>query len=169
MGTAQRPILEKVRACDGIDTVHVPSCGTNDSLPALLTGDVDAMFDTRPPTLPQIRAGRVGAIAVTPPARVPRLPDVPTLGEVGCPEVDTVTWYIATWYAVIVPAGTPEPIKARLAREHVAVSAPEETRAFLDIHGLICLPNAPAEFAVRLAAEQARRGRLIAEGAAAIA
>jgi tripartite-type tricarboxylate transporter receptor subunit TctC len=70
---------------------------------------------------------------------------------------------IVTWYAVIVPAGTPEPIQARLAREYGAVSATEETRAFLDTHGLIYLPNTPAEFAARVAAERARWGRLITE------
>ncbi|MFN7000952.1 MAG: Bug family tripartite tricarboxylate transporter substrate binding protein, partial [Elioraea tepidiphila] len=127
VGTAQHLIFEMFRARDGIDMVHVPYRGTNDSLPALLTGDVHAMFDTLPSMLPQIRAARVRALAVTTPARVPHLPDVPTLGEAGYPEVD-----IVTWYAVIVPAGTPEPIQARLAREYGAVSATEETRAFLD-------------------------------------
>ncbi len=158
VGTAQHLIFEMFRARDGIDMVHVPYRGTNDSLPALLTGDVHAMFDTLPSMLPQIRAERVRALAVTTPARVPHLPDVPTLGEVGYPEVD-----IVTWYAVIVPTGTPEPIQARLAREYGAVSATDETRAFLETHGLIYLPNTPAEFAARVAAERAHWGKLITE------
>jgi tripartite-type tricarboxylate transporter receptor subunit TctC len=101
VGTAQHLIFEMFRQRDGIAIEHIPFRGTNESLPAMLRGDIQAMFDTLPLMLPQLRAGAVRALAVTTPVRVPQLPDVPTLMESGYPDID-----VSTWYAVIAPTGT---------------------------------------------------------------
>lgn len=156
VGTAQHLIFEMFRQRDGIAMEHLPFRGTNESLPAMLRGDVQAMFDTLPLMLPQIRAGTVRALAVTTPVRVPQLPEVPTLAESGYPDID-----VATWYAVIAPAGTPAPIVARLHAEYVRVALMPETQQFLASQGLIYLPNDPGVFAGRVAAERARWGEII--------
>ena len=108
IGTAQHLIFEMFKKADGTDMVHVPYKGTNESLPAMFDGQIHAMFDTMPLMLPQIRGGKIGAIAVSTPQRVPQLPDVPTLIEQG------TNMDVATWYAVIVPAGTPKAVTDRL-------------------------------------------------------
>ncbi|MBK1658159.1 Bug family tripartite tricarboxylate transporter substrate binding protein [Paracraurococcus ruber] len=156
VGTAQHLIFEMFRQRDGIAMEHVPFRGTNESLPAMLRGDVQAMFDTLPLMLPQIRAGAVRALAVTTPVRVAQLPDVPTLIESGYADID-----VATWYAVIAPAGTPPPVLARLHAEYVRVALLPETQRFLAEQGLIYLPNDPGVFARRVAAERDRWGAII--------
>lgn len=156
VGTAQHLIFEMFRQRDGIAMEHVPFRGTNESLPAMMRGDVQAMFDTLPLMLPQIRDNRIRALAVTTPVRVPQLPDVPTLKEAGYADVD-----VATWYGVIAPRGTPQPVVDRLHAEYIRAGALPEVQATLSNLGLITLPNAPGEFATRAAAERERWGQII--------
>jgi tripartite-type tricarboxylate transporter receptor subunit TctC len=156
VGTAQHLIFEMFRQRDGIAMEHVPFRGTNESLPAMMRGDIQAMFDTLPLMLPQIRAGAVRALAVTTPVRVPQLPDVPTLAESGYPDID-----VSTWYAVIAPAGTPAAVVDRLHAEYVRVALLPDTQRFLSEQGLIYLPNDPGVFARRVAEERARWGQII--------
>jgi tripartite-type tricarboxylate transporter receptor subunit TctC len=157
IGMAQHLIFEMFRLRDGISMEHVPYKGAGDSLLAITGNDVQAMFETLPSILPPIRDGRVKALAVTTPQRVPQLPDVPTLKELSY-DVD-----VATWYAVIAPAKTPEPILDRLYADYTAVSLLPETQKFLAEQGLIYLPNTRAEFGTRIAAETARWQRIITE------
>ncbi len=156
VGTAQHLIFEMFKQRDGIAMEHVPFRGTNESLPAMVRGDIQAMFDTLPLMLPQVRAGAVRALAVTTPVRVQQLPEVPTLIESGYPDID-----VSTWYAVIAPAGTPAPIVERLHAEYVRVALAAETQQFLAAQGLVYLPNDPGAFARRVAAERARWGDII--------
>ena len=156
VGTAQHLIFEMFRQRDGIAMEHVPFRGTNESLPAMLRGDIQAMFDTLPLMLPQIRSGAVRPLAVTTPVRVPQLPEVPTLMESGYPDID-----VSTWYAVIAPAGTPAPVLQRLHAEYTRVAALPETQRFLDAQGLVSLPNPPGAFARRVAEERERWGGII--------
>ncbi len=156
VGTAQHLIFEMFKQRDGIAMEHVPFRGTNESLPLMVRGEIHAMFDTLPLMLPQIRAGAIRALAVTTPVRVPQLPDVPTLMESGYPDID-----VSTWYAVIVPAGTPAPIVRRLYGEYVRVAQMPETQRFLAEQGLIYLPNDPGAFAARVSAERERWGQII--------
>jgi tripartite-type tricarboxylate transporter receptor subunit TctC len=158
IGTAQHLIFEMLRVRDGIAMEHVPYRGNADSLIALMASDVQAMFETLPTILPAIRDGRVRALAVTTPSRVPHLPEVPSLAESGYPEIE-----VATWYAVIAPARTPAPVLDRLYAEYTAVSLLPEMQRFLAEQGLIYLPNTRAEFAARIAAETERWGRIIRE------
>ncbi|MBC7802474.1 MAG: tripartite tricarboxylate transporter substrate binding protein [Candidatus Parcubacteria bacterium] len=158
IGTAQHLIFEMFRRKDGADMVHIPYKGTNESLPALMDNQVQAMFDTLPLMLPQIRAGKIRAIAVTTPRRVEQLPDVPTLAEVGYPEVDVVTWY-----AVMAPAGTPRAITDRLYKEYTAVAQLPEVQKFLLDQGLVYLPNTQGQFTQRIEAESARWAQIIRE------
>ncbi len=158
VGTAQHLIFEMFKRRDGIAMEHVPYRGTNESLPAMLQGDIFAMFETLPLMLGQLRSGAVRAIAVTTPQRVPHLPDVPTLAESGYPDVQ-----IVTWYAVIAPAATPAAVQERLWREYTRVAEAPEAQRFLAEQGLIHLPATQVEFAARVAAESARWAQIIRE------
>lgn len=156
IGTAQHLIFEMFRQRDGIDMVHVPYRGNTDSLIALLAGDIQAMFETLPTILPAIRDGRVKALAVTTPTRVPQLPAVPTLAEAGQPGIE-----VSTWYAVIAPARTPDAILDRLHAVYTEVAQTPEMQRFLAEQGLVTLPNTRAGFAQRIAAESARWAAII--------
>jgi tripartite-type tricarboxylate transporter receptor subunit TctC len=158
VGTAQHLIFEMFKGRDGIAMEHVPYRGTNESLPAMLRGDIQAMFDTLPLMRAPVEQGQVRALAVTTPVRVPQLPGVPTLAEQGY-DID-----VATWYGVIAPAATPAPILARLHAEYARVGESAEGQRFLAEQGLIYLANEPGAFARRVAEERARWGRIIAAG-----
>ena len=108
-GSPAHLTFELLKKRTGVDLLHVPFKGTNESLPAMFSGDIHAMFDTLPLALPHIQAGKLRALAVTTLQRVPQLPDVPTLKELSLGDDEVVTWY-----AVIAPAGTPQPIVDKL-------------------------------------------------------
>ena len=157
-GSPAHLTFELLKKRTGIDVVHVPFKGTNESLPALFAGDIQTTFDTLPSLLPHIQAGRLRALAVTTLQRVPQLPDVPTLKELGLVEEEVVTWY-----AVIAPAGTPQPIVDRLYKEYTAAAGTPEVKKMLTDNGLIYLPNTMAQFQARIVEETARWAQLIKE------
>ncbi len=156
IGSAQHLLFEMFKLRDHAVMEHIPYKGTPDSLLAMVQNDVQAQFETLPSMLPPIRDGRVKALAVTTPQRVPHLPNVPTLAEVGYPDIN-----IATWYAVIAPTGTPRPVVERLYREYTAAGQTPEIQKLLAEQGLITLPSTQAEFAARIQAETARWGQII--------
>jgi tripartite-type tricarboxylate transporter receptor subunit TctC len=158
IGTLQQLAFQLILNKTPADIVHVPYKGTSESLPNLIGGQVQAMIDTLPVLLAQIKAGKIRALAVTTPQRVPQLPDVPTLAESGYPEIDAMSWY-----AVIVPAGTPKPIVDRLYKEYTAAAHAPEVQKFLAEQGLVYLANTQSQFAARIEAESARWGQIIRE------
>ncbi|MDQ6618858.1 MAG: tripartite tricarboxylate transporter substrate binding protein [Pseudomonadota bacterium] len=105
----------------GTKLVHVPYKGSAPALQDLVAGRVQAMFDLVTTSLPMIESGKVRAIAVTSAARLPTLPQVPTIREAGYPDYE-----VTAWFGLYAPAGTPLPILARLHDEAVkALAAPE--------------------------------------------
>jgi tripartite-type tricarboxylate transporter receptor subunit TctC len=157
-GSPAHLTFELLKKRTGIDVVHVPFKGSNESLPALFAGDIQTTFDTLPSLLPHIQAGKLRALAVTTLQRVPQLPDVPTLKELSLSDDEVVTWY-----AVIAPAGTPQPIIDRLYKEYTAAAGTPEVKKMLTDNGLIYLPNTMAQFQARVVEETARWARLIQE------
>jgi len=157
-GSPAHLTFELLKKRTGVDLLHVPFKGTNESLPAMFSGDIHAMFDTLPLALPHIQAGKLRALAVTTLQRVPQLPDVPTLKELSLGDDEVVTWY-----AVIAPAGTPQPIVDRLYKEYTAAAGTPEVKKMLTDNGLIYIPNTMAEFQARIAAETARWAQIIKE------
>ncbi|MBW6396929.1 tripartite tricarboxylate transporter substrate binding protein [Roseomonas sp. HJA6] len=156
VGSPQHLTFELIIAGERMQIEHIPYRGTGDSMIALLGGDIQAMFETLPTILPAIRDGRVRALAVTTPDRVPQLPDVPTLAESGHPG-----FAVASWYAVIAPARTPTAILDRLYDVYTQVATTPEMQSFLAEQGLIYLPNTRTNFAERIAAESARWAGII--------
>lgn len=157
-GSPAHLTFEILKKRTGIDVVHIPFKGTNESLPALFAGDIQTTFDTLPSLLPHIQAGRLRALAVTTLQRVPQLPDVPSLRELSLADSE-----IVSWYALIAPAGTPGPIVDRLYREYTIVAGKPEVQKLLGDLGLIYLPNTTSEFQARIAQETARWAQLIRE------
>jgi tripartite-type tricarboxylate transporter receptor subunit TctC len=109
LGTPLQLLGEYVRAKSGIDMVYVPYKGGSQALPDLLTGRIQIGADALPLLLPYIREGKVRALAVTSAARLPELPDVPTLAEVGIDGYPP-----QTWMGLVAPAGIPRAIVDKL-------------------------------------------------------
>lgn len=101
-----------------IEMTHVPYKGSQPAHVDLMGGRVQVMFDSVAAALPHIRSGKLRALGVTTPARVPQLPDVPTIAEAALPG------YVAeSWLGIFVPANVPKPVVARLNRELAALGA----------------------------------------------
>ena len=147
---------ELFRAAAGIELQNVVYPGSAPALAALLSGDVQVMFDVVLTALPFVRDGRLRALAVTTRERLAVLPDVPTVAE-------TYPGYEATtWFGLAAPRGLPAETETRLRGAIAVVQADAGLRSRFGALGLIMLParDAPA-IAATLASERARWGDII--------
>jgi tripartite-type tricarboxylate transporter receptor subunit TctC len=109
IGVLPHLIGEMFKARAGIDIVHVPYKGGGPSISDVVAGNVQMTFEGTSVLLPLIKAGRLRALAVTTPKRIPQLPDLPTMVESGFPN------FVSTsWTGLLAPAHTPEPVIAKL-------------------------------------------------------
>src|SRR5262244_2932123 len=121
IGVLPHLIGEMFKARAGIDVVHVPYRGGAPSINDVVSGQVQMTFEGTSVLLPLIKAGRLRALAVTSPKRVPELPDVPTMAESGFPGFSSTSWT-----GLLAPAKTPSDVIAKLnAQANVALASPE--------------------------------------------
>jgi tripartite-type tricarboxylate transporter receptor subunit TctC len=107
---------------------HVPYRGSGPVITDLIGGHVDISFPTIPTALPQVRAGKLKAIAVTSAKRSPMMPDVPTIAEAGVPGYD-----MGGWYGLLAPPGLPKEIADRLTTEVIKImKMPDVRERFLE-------------------------------------
>ena len=117
---------EMLKTMAGIDIVHVPYKGTGPSLTDLMGGQIDIVFANLPAIVPQVKAGRFKAIAVTTGKRASALPDVPTISEGGVRGYD-----LSSWFGILVPAKTPGAITDKINAEVTRIFSDPQTRARL--------------------------------------
>ena len=158
-GTSQHLSGEMFRLLTGAQLTHVPYKGSAPAIQDVMGGQVPMSFETVTVALPQIKAGKVKALAVTSARRSAQLPDVPTLAESGVPGFD-----VSSWQALYLPAGTPAAIVNRLNAEVQKVVAQPEVKARMEALGLEYAPNSPAQFAEFQKAEQAKWAKVIKDG-----
>ena len=155
-GSTQHLAGELFKQLTGTDIVHVPYKGSGDAIKDLLAGVVAMNFDTMPPVLPHVLAGKLRGLAISTPKRLAQLPDVPTFAEEGITGFD-----VANWYGVMAPAGTPREIVAKLnADTNKAMQVPE-VRARLEAVGTQLKEQSAAEFEAYMKAEVAKYAKLI--------
>ena len=135
----------------GANFQHIAYKGSNESVNATATGEVTMTLADPPPVVGQFKAGRVRALAITTPERHPAWPGVPTMREMGFPDLD-----IALWTGLLVPAGTPPAIVKRLNEELVKVLKQPETRARIVALGIDPVGSTPEEFSRVIAADIAK-------------
>jgi tripartite-type tricarboxylate transporter receptor subunit TctC len=140
----------------GTKLVHVPYKGVNLAMQDVMAGRIELVVIGLPAALPQIRNGRVEALAVIAPKRHESLPGVPTAAEAGLPSFD-----VTTWYGILAPAGTPRPIVDRLNREIVAVMNSDDMKQKLANQGTEVRTSTPDEFAAYIKEEIAKWGDVI--------
>jgi tripartite-type tricarboxylate transporter receptor subunit TctC len=119
-GTTRHLAGEIFNTMTGASMTHIPYKGSGPSMTALLSGEVDVVFEGLGSASPQIRAGKIRALAVTTAQRSPAFPDVPTMKELGLP------FESLSWYGLWAPAGTPKEIVAKMHAEvRKALHSPE--------------------------------------------
>jgi tripartite-type tricarboxylate transporter receptor subunit TctC len=154
-GSTHQFCAELLKSMAGIDIVHVPYKGSGPGIAALLANEVVMMFSNVADIGAQIKAGKVKPLAVTSVKRAPSLPDVPTMQEVGLAGFE-----INSWFGLLVPAGTPAPIVARLNAETRKALARDDVKSALGAQGLNVAASSPEEFAAYIKSEIARFTRI---------
>ena len=155
-GTTNHLANELLKSLENINMVHVPYKGATVGMMALIGGEVDEVILPVASAIPQIRAGRVRALAVLSEARVPTLPEVPTAKEAG---VDN--FVVSVWYGLFAPAGTPRAIVERLNREVARALDSPDLRKQLAAMGVDPWPGTPEELAGLVRNETARYSKVI--------
>ena len=132
----------------GLDAVHVPFRGAAQTIPAMLSGDVDFALDNLASYVSIIQSGKMRALAVTSAQRWPTMPDVPTMAEAGLKD-----FVVTSWAAFVLPAGTPRPLIDKLSGAMKQIAAdPELQKRFL-VAGARCISSTPEE-AIAFAAKE---------------
>jgi tripartite-type tricarboxylate transporter receptor subunit TctC len=156
-GSAQHLAAELFKMRTGTDIQHVPYKGGALAVADVAAGHVPFYFGNMSSALPQARAGRVRALAVTSPQRSPAAPEVPTMAESGVSNCE-----ISEWNALLAPAGTPPAAIDRLNAELVKILRQDDIRAkFADL-GAQTIGSTPVELAAFLRAEQAKWAEVVA-------
>ena len=155
-GTGSHLSGELLQVLAGIKLTHVPYKGTSPAITDVLGGQVPMMFSVLPTALPQIRAGKLRAIAVTGSARMPQLPDVPTVAESGVPEFESTLAY-----GILAPRGTPEGVIEEIRAQLARVAATREWRERIEFEGAVPLSGTPAEFAALIRVQGEKWGKVI--------
>jgi len=159
-GTATPPHLigELFRLSLGLDLVHVPFNSAGPAVSSTLAGHTPLAFTSLPPAVPQIKEGKLRALAVTSPTRSPALPDVPTMAEAGYPEIEG-----EGWFAFIVPTGTPKDVIDLLHREIVKAMALPDIQQKMEALGFLAVDMTPEQAAALFRAESAKWSKVIRE------
>ena len=140
----------------GVKLVHIPYKGVNLAMNDALAGNIQLVVIGIPAAAPQIKSGKLRALAVIAPQRSAALPDVPTVAEAGLPNFD-----VTTWYGLLAPAATPRPIIARLNAELVRVMQAPDLKERLAGMGIDPLTSSPEEFATYIGQEIAKWGDVV--------
>ncbi len=150
-GSAGHLAMEYLKSATVTDIQHVPYKGTGPMLQDLLGGRIEATNAGAPALLPHVRSGKLKAIAVGSTQRIPALPDVPTVAELGYKDFET-----SQWYGVVVRAGTPPEIVTRLNAEiNKALRSSAVTQRYATDNA-VAETGTPEQFAAFIAREQAR-------------
>lgn len=155
-GNATHLIGELMKSMAGIDISHIPYKGTSLALTDVIAGQIHMMFGTISATNPQIKAGRVRALAVTSARRSAAAQEVPTMDEAGIPGFDAVGWW-----GVLAPAATPPTIIGKLNSEIGSIVAAEDMQRWLQSQGFDPAISKPGHFADYIRAEIVKWGKVV--------
>ena len=163
-GTSIHLSGELFKSMTGTFLLHFPYRGSGPALLDLIGGTMDLMFDNLPSALPQIKAGKLIALAVTSGERSAALPDVPTIAEAG----PVKGFEASSWFGLLAPAGTPAEIVNRVQQESAkALGAPALKERLLS-QGAIPGGNTPAEFGRFIAAESKKWSAVVKSSGAKV-
>ena len=162
-GSASHLTMELLKNDARLFLVHIPYRGFPAAVTDMLAGNIDAMFAIIPAVLPHVRAGKMKGLAVTGLKRAELAPDVPSVAELGLPQLESLAWN-----GLLAPAGTPPAVVARLSAETVKGMQRPETKEALGRLGFDVVASSPEQFSRWIRAESDKWARVIrASGATA--
>ncbi len=140
----------------GIEVEHVPFKGTGPAMIDVIGGHTQALLTSIVTSLPHVRSGKLKPLGLSDTKRATLLPDLPTIDEAGVPGYEA-----SNWWGVGVPAGTPQPIIARLHREITAIQNSDELKKQFAKDGAVIVQISTAEFERFLFAEMEKWGNVV--------
>jgi tripartite-type tricarboxylate transporter receptor subunit TctC len=158
-GSGSQPHLsgEMLKFKAGIDLLHVPYKGISLAVPAVMANEVELTFAGIATSMPQLKAGRVKAIAIGGAQRSPLLPQVPTFTELGFPEVET-----HAWFGFFLPAGSSKSISEKIYSDtRKVLEEPEFRQKNLVDRGYEVVGSSPGEFVSYIKRDKENRGRAV--------
>ena len=155
-GSASHLTMELLKSDAGVDLVHVPYKGFPPAVTDMLAGNIQAMFAIVPGVLPHVRAGKMTALAVTALKRSPLAPDVPSVAELGMPQLESLAWI-----GLAAPAGISREVADRITSETARGMRAPEVRELLGKQGFDVVAGSPQEFSRWIQAESAKWTRVI--------
>lgn len=158
IGAGLHIAMERLQRAAGIELNHIPYKGSGDALPALISGQVPVMWDTVPSSLPLIRSGKLVPLAVGGLDRLPLLPDVPSMPELGHPGLD-----LGLWMGLVARQGTPPGVIENVESDLRAILNNKEFSDRLEGRGFQRQVAGTAEFARRIQEDYARNRALFAQ------
>ena len=162
-GSASHLTMELLKSDAKLYIVHIPYRGFPPAVTDMLAGNIDSIFAIIPAVLPHVRAGKLQALAVTAKKRSAMAPDVPSVTELGYPQLESLAWI-----GLLAPAGTSAAIVARLSAETVRAMQAADTHDSLGKQGFDVVASSPPEFAAWIRSESAKWSKVIrASGATA--
>ena len=156
IGTLPHLAAEMSNGMAGIKLNHIPYKGSPQATFDLIGGQFEMMFGIGATAMPEVKNGRLGALAVTTSTRLPALPDLPTIAESGLQGFEAVTWF-----GFVAPAGTPREIIIKLNTEINRVTALPEVKQQLAAPSIDAMSNSPQQFANHIRGETTKWARVV--------
>lgn len=155
-GSAGHLAFEMLKQATGTDVVHVPYKGTGAQLNDLLSNTTEAASAGVPPFLPHMKSGRIRGLAIGSAQRIPLLPDLPTVAELGYPGFES-----SQWFGLLAPKGTPKEVIARLHKDAIKALKSPNVKLRLQEDATISVGTGPDEFAKFIKAERKRWSEVV--------
>jgi tripartite-type tricarboxylate transporter receptor subunit TctC len=155
-GSTAHLSMELFKSMTGIQMVHIPYKGSAGVLADLIGGQIVATMDNMPPYVPQVKAGKIRALAVSPAKRSSAVPELSTVAEAGVPGYDS-----GAWFGLVAPANTPKDIVNKLSRETARIlKLPDVSARLLEL-GAEPVGGSPEQFSAHIKAEIAKWAKVI--------
>ena len=162
-GSASHLTMEMLKNDAKVFIVHIPYKGFPPAVTDMLAGNIHTMFAIVPGVLPHVKAGKMTGLAVTALKRSALAPDVPSVAELGYPQLESLAWI-----GLGAPAGTPAEVLGRLSNATVQGMRAPEVRSLLGKQGFDVVANTPQEFSRWIRAESDKWGRVIKASGAVV-
>lgn len=155
-GSTAHLSMELFKSMTGTNLLHIPYKGSAGVLADVMGGQIAVTIDNMPPYLPQVKAGKIRALAVSPAKRSTAAPDIPTIAEAGVPGYDS-----GAWFGLLAPAGTPKDIVNKLSVETARILKMPDVNKRISELGGEPVGSTPEEFAALIKSEIAKWAKVI--------